>query len=470
MLSELQTLDVSAQTKNMKLHETKRKPPPFTIDQILAWADSYHERTGKWPMSETKDAKNLPLGENWRKVSNALSIGLRGLPGGSSLARLLDEKRGVRNIANLPDLTIQQILSWADLHYQRHGKWPNEDSGPVKDASGEGWQCIDQALREGGRGLPGGDTLPRILEKHRGVPNRLNLPRLTIKKILAWADAHHRRTGKWPKNKSGSVTDYLEETWHGIDEALRKGGRGLPGGSSLARLLARRRGVRNEGDLPQLTEAKILDWADAHQLRTGSWPRPSSGPIVGTDGETWKAVELALIFGLRGLPGDSSLVRLLAERRGAPSKKRTAILTVEQILAWADEHYAKTGKWPTAKSGPVIDEDNEIWRSIEAALRLGHRGLPGGSSIAKLLAAERGRCNRKGRPRLTVKQVLGWAEKHHERTGKWPSAQSGPIPEAPGETWRGVEMALVQGNRGFLGGSSIYRLLEASGAKNRVHG
>jgi hypothetical protein len=49
------------------------------------------------------------------------------------------------------------------------------------------------------------------------------------------------------------------------------------------------------------------------------------------------------------------------------------------------------------------------------------------------------------RPPLTVKQILAWADAHHGRTGKWPSADAGPIPEAPGETWRGVHAALSAG-------------------------
>jgi hypothetical protein len=47
----------------------------------------------------------------------ALRLGLRGLPGGSSLARLLDEQRRVRNVKNLPPLTEEQILAWADEHH-----------------------------------------------------------------------------------------------------------------------------------------------------------------------------------------------------------------------------------------------------------------------------------------------------------------------------------------------------------------
>ena len=50
-----------------------------------------------------------------------------------------------------------------------------------------------------------------------------------------------------------------------MDAALRKGVRGLPGGSSLAQLLRQRRRGQNASDLPPLTEDQILTWADAHR-------------------------------------------------------------------------------------------------------------------------------------------------------------------------------------------------------------
>jgi hypothetical protein len=48
-----------------------------------------------------------------------------------------------------------------------------------------------------------------------------------------------------------------------IKSALVGGGRGLPGGSSLARLPAQRRGVRNQAALPALTVDWIVAWAKA---------------------------------------------------------------------------------------------------------------------------------------------------------------------------------------------------------------
>lgn len=51
-----------------------------------------------------------PKFETWANVDNALRNGLRGLPNGSSLARLLAEKKGVRHIQDLPPLVKNLFL------------------------------------------------------------------------------------------------------------------------------------------------------------------------------------------------------------------------------------------------------------------------------------------------------------------------------------------------------------------------
>lgn len=63
------------------------------------------------------------------------------------------------------------------------------------------------------------------------------------------------------------------------------------------------------------------------------------------------------------------------------------------------------------------------------------------------------------RPGLTTERILGWAEAHKERTGNWPTRKAGQIPEAPGETWAGIDLALRLGKRGLPGQDSIFRLL-----------
>jgi hypothetical protein len=285
--------------------------PEFDIATILVWAENHKRRTGRWPKALSGPIRDV-LGESWSKVDAALRYGRRGLGplGGSSLAKLLAEERGVRNVRDLPPLTEERIVAWADAHRCRTGKWPTINSGELVDAPGETWANINMALTTGTRGLRGRASLAKLLSRRRGIRHNLNAPALTVEKVLALAVIHHRRTGKWPKRTSGKVAGTKHERWSAIDTALRDGVRGLRGGSSLARLLHERRGVRNKSAAPRLTVRQILKWAKLHYARTGKWPSSQAGQVNGEE-ETWRAVDLALREGLRGLRGNSSLPRFL---------------------------------------------------------------------------------------------------------------------------------------------------------------
>lgn len=284
-------------------------------------------------------------------------------------------------------------------------------------------------------------------------------PSLSVGQVLAWADALHRRTGRWPHSDSGRVWGASGETWRRVDNALRLGLRGLPSGSSLARLLAEERGVRNSSSLPPLTIKQILTWADAHHRRTGQWPKETTGALADAPGESWHAVDRALRAGVRGLPGRSSLARVLSQRRGVRNVQALPRLTVPQILAWADAHHRRNGAWPTSDSGEIAGAPGETWSGINSALKIGRRGLRSGSSLPRLLARERGVRNPKEPPPLTVRQILRWAEQHHRRTRRWPSWSSGPVAQVPGETWAMIDRALKHAQRGLKGKTSLYRLL-----------
>ena len=215
----------------------------------------------------------------------------------------------LRDAAPRP-LTEEQILVWVDAHHERTGDWPKVKSGPVTDAPHETWSGINAALELALRGLPGKDSLARLLADHRGVRNQASPAPLNTEQILAWADAYNRRTGNWPRTDTREpVLEAPGETWKGIQMALVAGRRSLPGGSSLAQLLAEQRGVRNHRDLPTLSIEKILDWADLHRQRTANWPNASSGVVVDAIDETWARINIALIEGLRSLIAGSSLAR-----------------------------------------------------------------------------------------------------------------------------------------------------------------
>jgi hypothetical protein len=178
-----------------------------------------------------------------------------------------------------PPFDIEEILTWADAHFERTGEWPTTESGPIVEAPGEKWMNVHTALSKGFRGLTGGSSLARLLAQYRGKRNRKALPPYTTEQILLWADAHFQETGQWPSPDSGAITAAPGETWQAVQAALTNGIRGLPGGSSLPMLLAEHRGRRNRRTLLPYTEASILAWAEAHYQRTGNWPRIKSGAI-----------------------------------------------------------------------------------------------------------------------------------------------------------------------------------------------
>jgi hypothetical protein len=220
----------------------KQPPPPLTVAEVLTWADAHRARTGSWPSAYAKRIPEAPLGTNWRQVDN----GLRGLPGKSSLAQVLADHRGHRNIRALPRLTVAAILRWADAWKLRTGKSPLIYSGAIPEATnGDTWHFIDLALRSGARGLRPGSSLPQLLAQRRRVRNFPGTPPLTIETIFQWADEYHKEIGLWPTAMAGPIAGQPGETWGTVNAALDGGKRGLRGHSSLAKLLRKHRGVIN---------------------------------------------------------------------------------------------------------------------------------------------------------------------------------------------------------------------------------
>lgn len=310
------------------------------------------------------------------------------------MPQLLEKHRRVRNPRQLPSLSLDEILRWADAHHRRTGRWPKQNSGPI-DATGETWGGVNSALASGTRGLHRKSTLAAVLQTHRGVRNARALPGLTVNQILLWADRHKHRTGKWPSQRSGPIVG-TDENWAAIDAALGRGSRGLKSGGSLAKLLCEQRGRRHKRNLATLSEQQILKWADAYKAENGHWPSRKSGPIGGTT-ETWSGVDGAMKAGKRGFEPRSSLAGLLDRERGVPNKKRLPPLTVARILVWAEEHRKATGSFPNTRSGKV-GRTQESWARVNVALLRGYRGLPGGLSLATLLTRQRTPQRRSRRP------------------------------------------------------------------------
>jgi hypothetical protein len=150
---------------------------------------------------------------------------------------VLAARRGKRHNKQLPALSVNQILEWADACHARAGRWPKRHDGKIRGARGESWDTVDLALRTGTRGLAGKSSLALLLSQKRAVRSHLHVPHLTIPQIRKWAKAHRKRHGKWPSRQSGPIPEAPGESWQAVHLALYHGGRGLPGGTTLAGLL-----------------------------------------------------------------------------------------------------------------------------------------------------------------------------------------------------------------------------------------
>src|SRR5262249_21377520 len=154
------------------------------------------------PLSLVVRRNQFPRARAVTALAQALSVRASSAAAGQRRASLGRTKRMNQR---KPVLRIAQVLSWADHHHARTGKYPNAESGAVRVEPTENWGAINQALLAGLRGLPGKDSLARLLLRERGRPHRHNLPALTEDDILAWAREHHARTGTWPMQTSGLI-------------------------------------------------------------------------------------------------------------------------------------------------------------------------------------------------------------------------------------------------------------------------
>jgi hypothetical protein len=212
-------------------------------------------------------------------------------------------------------LTEESILSAVANRVARGQGLPHKASGDASDDFGfcQTWGAVDRLLRDGLKGLPGGSSLSDLLHRH-GL--REGKSELTEKQIVAAIARRVARGHGLPVQGSGDATEDFghPESWMAVDEALRDGRRGLPGGSSLSDFKVR---LRLKEPRRQLTEHQVLE-AMLHSIQRGAGvPNSASGDATVDFGfkEHWRKVDSALRDGLRGLPGGDSLSGL-AKKHG----------------------------------------------------------------------------------------------------------------------------------------------------------
>ena len=95
------------------------RKPTLTIPRILAWADDYKRRVGRWPNHLCGRIRWTE--ETWLGIDSSLRTGHRGLTGGLSLANILYVHRGVRSPGNVPPLDERAIrFDEGKAHFRAH--------------------------------------------------------------------------------------------------------------------------------------------------------------------------------------------------------------------------------------------------------------------------------------------------------------------------------------------------------------
>jgi len=148
-------------------------------------------------------------------------------------------------------------------------------------------------------------------------------------------------------------------------------------------------------------------------------------------------------------------------------------LTIEKILAWADAHHDEQVFGPSRHFWSGAWRCGRDWSGINASFRYGGRGLRGSSPCRGLLAGTRQEAEDQRRPRLTIKQILAWADEHHEsERGVGPARTPGHSGHDDGEIGTTYKEPCTLECEAFRG-SSIAKLLrqyrgESAGGQPRA--
>lgn len=149
-------------------------------------------------------------------------------------------------------------------------------------------------------------------------------------------------------------------------------------------------------------------------------------------------------------------------------------LTIQQVLAWADEYFSVKGSWPSQKS-KTINRQCPNWKAIDQCLIHGLRGLPKSGSLHKLLR----KTGRKAeshleKPDLSEAIILEWCDKYFVKYDEWPQVKHKRKVAGQDASWASIDAALRSGGRGLAKGKSLAKLLfekrevETQGNQSRI--
>jgi superfamily II DNA or RNA helicase len=308
---------------------------PLSEDLIIKAAIAHYEDHGHWPSCETKQRPRLLPNDTWGALNAAGRLGLRNLPKGRTLAKILAPIKaefGFKVLGTRGLLSEKIILKAAEHHYQETGKWPSAITpGRIPLLPDDTWKSIDGAGHSGSRGLGRGRTLARILRPLKvknGSPVARRGGPLSEEKIILAAIDHKKKHGKWPTSETkDKIPSLPNDTWRAINLAGSIGLRNLKKGRTLSTILAPiKEKYPDESAKRQLHEDLIIQAAIEHYEAKGKWPSQlTKGVIRLLPDETWSGIQSAGADGRRNLVKGRTLSVILApvkERFKAAKNKK----------------------------------------------------------------------------------------------------------------------------------------------------
>ncbi len=375
----------------------------LTVQKIISWMKATEEKTGKLPLrgDEAIWSKNdnggfeLIENETWAKINYALHNGRKGLinSDGTIIADSLTDFKIKYGVVDARLLSERQIIEWLLATHEKNGHpvkrrdkivWSKDAKGNFEIVSGENWIAIDQALRDGQRGLVCEDGSP-IANSLHGLKNKNDL--VDQPTLLKSTERTTSGIGKVLKPAAQEIGKLTNDILGHAEHDLKK-----------------RHGLNQNS---RLDEGHIVKWIKDTYEKTGKipgakdkdvWAKDALGQFTLVEGETWRAIDHALTRRHRGLTNEDetfiarSLMGLKIKHGLDYSK-----LTEDQILEWISATFEKTGKYPskathtpvwTRQNGGLSVVDGEQWAAIDKAIKYGYRRLvkSDGSKIAAGLA------------------------------------------------------------------------------------
>jgi hypothetical protein len=224
-----------AGARGVPIEDRRGDDTPWTLGMIQGAIREHHRKTGRFPVKD--DEGERPLGVTWGTLDYYLRTGgFHALAGGTTLARqVLAVRRALGMVREAEAVTEEQVLAAVADHREATGSYPDRASRGEVPRIGGAWGSLNNRLRKGLLGAPASlaDLVRKVRQRRGDLPPVTKRP-LTRAAVHAAIVAYRRQHGTPPTRQTGGLSG-LGIAWGTLDNLLKRGGRGLPGRSSLAR-------------------------------------------------------------------------------------------------------------------------------------------------------------------------------------------------------------------------------------------